>query len=335
MYGLRNLPSTMVVGIAALTAACCYNVALAQPQTSPASTNDLGFRLNGSLLAPSSASDEEGGGAPEGGGRAHEDSLENINNKLNNPGADLASLNFKFVWTRFKGDLPDADSQDSVLMNFQPVFPFKLADGNHFIIRPSFPLTWSPSPALDGRGFEENFGLADMQVVGFYGVHDKDAGLIYGFGPTMQLPTHTDDSLGKDQLRLGPAAYVGLLKDWGSTGAFVQHWWNVGGSSKGYTSKSELNVWYWFNVGGGYQIGGSPIIDYDWAEDDSSEAWTVPVNLGVAKTIKIGKTPVKLKFEAVYYLEQPDAFGPEWGLQLTITPVIPNPFERHPAGASG
>ena len=34
-------------------------------------------------------------------------------------------------------------------------------------------------------------------------------------------------------------------------------------------------------------------------------AWTVPINLGVAKTIKIGKTPVKLKFEVIYYIQQP------------------------------
>jgi hypothetical protein len=51
------------------------------------------------------------------------------------------------------------------------------------------------------------------------------------------------------------------------------------------------------------------------------------VNLGVAKTVLVGKMPVKLKFEVIYYILQPDAFGPHWGLQFTFTPVVPNVFE--------
>jgi len=110
-------------------------------------------------------------------------------------------------------------------------------------------------------------------------------------------------------------------------GLFPQHWWNIGGGD-GYTSFTALKYFYWLNVGGGYQIGGAPIVTYDWAADDSDNAWTVPANLGVAKTVMVGKTPVKLKFESIYYLEQPDSFGPHWGLQLTVTPVIPNPFVK-------
>ena len=43
----------------------------------------------------------------------------------------------------------------------------------------------------------------------------------------------------------------------------------------------------------------------------------------------VGKLPVKIKFEGIYYTVTPDEFGPQWGLQLTVTPVIPNPFEKH------
>jgi hypothetical protein len=118
---------------------------------------------------------------------------------------------------------------------------------------------------------------------------------------------------------------------WGSAGLFPQHFWNTCGSDEGYTALTVIQPWYWFNVGGGYQIGGSPIIEYDWAQDHSDEGWTVPFNLGVQKTVMLGKLPVRFRFEGIYYIVQPDLFGPHWGLQLSITPVIPNPFERHSA----
>ena len=71
---------------------------------------------------------------------------------------------------------------------------------------------------------------------------------------------------------------------------------------------------------------GAPIASYDWAEDDSDDAWSVPVGLGFQKTFMFGKTPVRIRLEADYYVVRPDSFGPHWGLQLTVTPVIENPF---------
>ena len=59
---------------------------------------------------------------------------------------------------------------------------------------------------------------------------------------------------------------------------------------------------------------------------DSDQAWTFPLGLGVAKTFKMGNTPVKFQAQAQYFVEQPDAFGPQWLFKFTITPVIKNPF---------
>ena len=284
--------------------------------------------------------------------------LAEINNKLNNPGADLAQLQFKFNWTQYQGSLggnrslgailrgfrkgnpiknllnlgrmsgEGASSQNELTLDFQPVFPFKLKDGGHFIIRPTIPMVWKPYYDQRSNGFENQFGLGDAQLVGFYSRTDAKKGTMWGVGMTTQFPTHTDDVLGNDAFMMGPAGFVGLFGKWGSAGLFPQHWWNIGGGD-GYTSLTALQPWYWFNVGKGYQIGGSPVITYNWANDDSDNNLTVPANLGVAKVFKFGKLPVKIKFEGIYYTVQPDEFGPQWGIQLTLTPVIPNPFEKH------
>ncbi len=263
--------------------------------------------------------------ASGGGPDTHQgQSLADINNKLNNPGSSLAQLNFKFIWNHYKGDLPGSSSQDSLTLLFQPVIPFKLPDGGNLILRPTIPLVWQPTFDASKGGFGEQFGLGDSQLNVFYSRTNVKEGFMGGPGAIMPAPTHTDDVLGKNQFQLGPAGFFGLLGKWGSAGIFPQHLWNVCGSDEGYTATTFIQPWYWFSVGGGWQVGGSPIITYDWANDRSDDAWTVPINFGVAKTIRIGKTPVKLKFEAIYYITQPDSFGPHFGFQLTITPVVPN-----------
>ena len=258
------------------------------------------------------------------------DNLAEINNKLNNPGADLASLNFKNTFSAYDGDLPNADDQDAYRLDAQPVFPFKLDNGNNFIVRPTIPLVSSPVYDPAAADFDDESGLGDIQLVGIYSGLEKETGFIWGYGPTMQLPTASKDELGIDQYWLGPAAFAGHMGKWGSAGGFMQHWWNVDDADDDEedTSLSALNIWYWWNIGGGYQVGGAPIIEYDWKQEDSDEALTFPLHLGVARTFAVGNTPVKVRLEAQYYIEQPDAFGPDWGLVLTVTPVVQNPFEK-------
>ncbi len=70
--------------------------------------------------------------------------------------------------------------------------------------------------------------------------------------------------------------------------------------------------------------GTSPIGNYNW---ESSE-WTIPINLVVSKTVLLGKTPWKFELETNYYVEQPDAFGPQWMIGFNISPVVKNPFQK-------
>ncbi len=292
------------------------------------SPDDSINRIDGPRWLDLAAADTPAASTSVGDKPAHPGgSLADINNKLNNPGSDLAQLNFKFTWNQYKGDLPGSSSQDSLVMLFQPVVPFKLSDGGSIIVRPTIPLVWQPHFQAGRGGYGERFGLGDVQLNTFYSRTDMEKGFMWGVGAVMQAPTHTAEVLGKDQFQLGPNGFAGIMGKWGSAGVFPQHLWNIGGSGDGYTSMTTIQPWYWFNVGEGWQVGGSPLMTYDWSEDACDNAWTVPVNLGVAKTIKIGNTPVKLKFEAIYYVVQPDDFGPCWGIQLTITPVVPNVLE--------
>ena len=50
---------------------------------------------------------------------------------------------------------------------------------------------------------------------------------------------------------------------------------------------------------------------------------TLPIGLGITKTIRIGRMPVKLRLEPQYSIIRPDDYGTEWNIRLQITPVLP------------
>ena len=70
-----------------------------------------------------------------------------------------------------------------------------------------------------------------------------------------------------------------------------------------------------------------PNIVYDWTADPDDRL-TLPIGLGITKTIRIGKTPVKFRFEPQYSIIKPDSAGTEWNFRIQIAPVIQSPFTK-------
>ncbi len=67
-----------------------------------------------------------------------------------------------------------------------------------------------------------------------------------------------------------------------------------------------------------------PNIIANW-EQDSGNVWTVPVGLGINKTINIGKVPVRFGAEVYYSVVQPDdVIGSKWDLRLYAIPAAPS-----------
>ena len=53
---------------------------------------------------------------------------------------------------------------------------------------------------------------------------------------------------------------------------------------------------------------------------------TLPIGLGITKTTRWGKTPVKLRAEIHYSIVRPEDYGTTWNFRLQVTPVIKNPL---------
>ena len=263
-------------------------------------------------------------------GMAEEKSADEVARELANPNNSLASLTFKNQYRWYTGDLPDADDQGNYTLLFQPVFPFKLeprASGANatLFIRPAFPLVFD-QPVPEVKYGEINFkGVTALGDIGFdigYGVTEK-TGLLWAVGMVGTLPAATDSDIAGKQWRLGPELLLAKFEKWGLYGIFPSHQWNVAGWDDTTYNTSQIQLFLNFLPGGGWTVGTTPIMNYDWEAED----WTLPLNLTVSKTVMFGKMPVKLQAEANYYVEQPDAFGPEWMIGFNITPVVPNVIE--------
>jgi len=83
---------------------------------------------------------------------------------------------------------------------------------------------------------------------------------------------------------------------------------------------TTMQVFGVYLPGGGWNYGSSPIFSYD----HESNQWTVPINFSFGKTIISNGRPWKLGMEINYYAENPDEFGPERMIGISIAPVVEN-----------
>lgn len=253
--------------------------------------------------------------------------------ELANPNSDLAQLKFRNQFRLYTGDLPNADDQWNYTMLFQPIFPFSLgetASGNKltFFLRPAIPLLVEQPVFNAGTlDFNNKTGLGDIGFDAALGMSTKD-GWQLAFGMDGMLPTATDGALGGGQLRLGPECLIAkqgkFANDMGYfLGVFPSHLWDVGGWQDGAFSTTNIQPLAVLLLGDGWAVASEPIMSYDWIADQ----WTIPLNIQISRTVTLGNTPLKIELEFNYYVEQSDAFGPQWMIALNLTPVVSNFLE--------
>lgn len=69
-------------------------------------------------------------------------------------------------------------------------------------------------------------------------------------------------------------------------------------------------------------VGAGPNIIANW-EVSSGDKWTVPIGLGINRTFKVGKVPVRVGAEAFYNVVRPDSIGSNCGFRFYVIPALP------------
>ena len=261
-------------------------------------------------------------------------SADQVGKELSNPASSLASLFLQFTHTGYDGDLPNAGDQDNWQFSFQPVLPFPVGDkGRNIIFRPlvTVPFDQPSFNATTGDFEDASTGLGDITYELVYASTDMKTatnGVLWGIGIAGTMDTASNDDIGNDQWRVGPALLGGIIRKWGLIGLVLEHQWDVGGSNDTKSSITSGQYFYAFGLGDGWQIEGGPTFAYNW-EASSGDRWTFPVGVGVGKTTRWGNMPIKFSAQVQYAAATPDTFGPDWILKFQVTPVVPNPFVRN------
>ncbi len=237
---------------------------------------------------------------------------------LANPSSPVANLTFKNQIISYDGDLPDAGNQTNYQLFFQPILPFPLANGDQIVWRSGIKYI-SDKPIIANGGFEGESGLSDWDNEIVY-VKNTKGGFI-GAGSFLSFPTGTDSRLTSGRWLLGPEFVVGKVipSKFVFTGV-LSHAWDVAGWTDTNVSNTTISPIAVFLLGNGWDFGTFGVMNYDW----ESEQWTVPLNLGVGRTLILSGRPWKFQVEVDYYVEKPDAFGPDWMISLNIIPVVEN-----------
>ena len=246
--------------------------------------------------------------------------------ELANPGGSLSSMNNKFEFRWYDGDLPGAEDQTSFNYTFQPVLPFGLENGDTFIVRPAFTYL-ADQPYFDPTRleFDSTHAFGDIGFDLLYSFGNIDP-YVFGLGVAGSIPTGTDDRITSNNWILGPSALIAQKFDWGIAGLFAFHQVDVAGNGAPFETTS-LQPIFAYSLGDGWTIGNSGTVTYNW-KADSDSAWTVPIGVNLGKTTTLNGQPIKFSGALEYNVIRPEAFTPEWKFTFTVTPVVKNPFVR-------
>jgi hypothetical protein len=245
-----------------------------------------------------------------------EPSASELNRQLTNPVSSIWSISNQF--NNF--ELNNGHWNNN--WNFQPVLPVSLTKDWNLITRPVMPFyNIVPHETAPGQ-FERAAGLGDLALLELLSPANS-RNWVLGAGPTFIFPTATSHFTGQGKWQAGPSVVVGYLTKEFFLGVFPQQWWSIGGEhGRPDTNQMNLQPIATIFFGEGWSIGYSGNILADWTAP-SEDVWTVPVGLGLAKVVKLGRLPVKIQLAVQYMPVHPRISGQEWNVQISITPVIP------------
>ena len=242
--------------------------------------------------------------------------------KAQNPIASMYS-----VPTKLTVDF-GAPNGEAVFFNVNPVIPVTLGNWN-LISRALIPVLVSVDGLIAGTpeipegapGDDRKTGFGDINYSLFFSPADSK-GPIWGIGPSLSLPTASDDQLGSGKWSGGATGVALWQQKWGTFGSLVRQIWSFAGDSdRADVNQFLIEPFVMYNLASGWYLVTDMIITANW-DARSSETWTVPIGGGFGKLFAIGKQPINANLQAYYMVEKPDN-APDWNMALTVSFLFP------------
>ncbi len=251
---------------------------------------------------------EDGDGIIEPG----EDETAELQRATQNPVADLISLPFQWN-VSFKSGPKDSTSS---VLNIQPVIPFNLNDDWNLITRTILPVINQPPIGTLDR---EEWGLGNLLFTGFLSPRKVEK-WIWGVGPALEFPTHTNDILASDNYSAGPSVVALRMSGPWVYGGLINQLWSYTGHDP-EVNKMLIQPFINYNMKDGWYLTSAPILTANWKADHSNQ-WTIPVGGGLGRIFRVGKQPMNFSTQFYYNVETPTN-GADWSARFQLQFLFP------------
>lgn len=238
---------------------------------------------------------------------------------VQNPISSMISLPLKLVVDT------GAENGDAQILNINPVLPVTVGDWN-LVNRALIPIANvdgailganNPSPEA-GTGAS---GLGDINYA-LYVSPVKYNKVIWGVGPSINMPTASDDQLGSGKWSAGITGVALTVPSWGSTGILGRHLWSFAGdSNRKDVNQTLIEPFLNYNLADGWYLLTDMILTANW-EASPGDRWTIPLGGGAGKLFKIGNQAINTKLEAYYNVERPTG-APDYQIAFTWQFLFP------------
>jgi len=233
--------------------------------------------------------------------------------KSENPISTLISLPIQSNF-QFNSGISHATVE---VFKLQPVIPFHLNDDWDLITRTIIPITNQLSEKPKSASA---FGLGDINPAVYFSPARSGA-ITWGFGPTLTLPTGTDDTLTSGKWSAGPAGGVVYTQNHLVAALLVNNQWSFAGWKKKPYNQLSLQPSFSYKLIDGWYLTYSPTMTANW-QAGSSNRWTVPVGGGFGKLIHIDHQDLKISVQAFDNVVHPTGSS-DWSFRFQVQFLFP------------
>ena len=246
---------------------------------------------------------------------AHAQDDADLAQELTNPIADIMTIPVQFNYDQ---DIGMNDQGSKMLLNVQPVVPFKVNDDWNLITRTIIPLVYQDD-VFPGRGSQS--GLGDINMSLFFSPRKPtEGGITWGVGPVFLFPSATDSLLGGKKWAAGPGVVALTIRGNWTVGGLANHVWSFAGDNdRSDISNTFLQPFVAYTWPNAWTVSAQSEASYNWETRD----WSIPFNVAVSKLVFLGRLPVSLQAGVGYWMESPNAGAEGLRYRLQANIVLP------------
>ncbi|WP_052444638.1 hypothetical protein [Flammeovirga sp. OC4] len=228
---------------------------------------------------------------------------EEIANKLQNPLSSIVALPIQH---NMGVGVPGLDGT-TYTMSLQPIVAQEFEKFS-LVHRAVVGLSYLPSTTGLENNLNPQFGLTDLNYSFFFA--PKSVGKVaWGIGPSICMPTATNDMLGNGKWSAGASlALVYQTNGWTFDMILRQTMSFAGDDTRPDVNNFVAQTLIAKSLGKGWVINTFPTITGNW-NAEKGQQWTIPVGGGINKLVFMGKLPVNLGVQYYNNVVKPDHVG--------------------------